>query len=115
MLYQQQLTGQKEMALSTVVKALKDRVNLDEVQKSVEGTIELTEETLFIGFAETATALGHAVFNAFHSNAMYIHTTREVLPDFEPFITFEEEHSHATSHRIYTEEPEFYCKLSALC
>jgi hypothetical protein len=107
MLYQQQLTGQKEMALSAVVKALKDRANLDEVQKSVEGTIELTEETLFIGFAETATALGHAVFNAFHSNAMYIHTTREVLPDFEPFITFEEEHSHATSHRIYTEEPEF--------
>lgn len=107
MLYQQQLTGQKEMALSTVVRALKDRANLDEVQKSVEGTIELTEETLFIGFAETATALGHAVFNAFHSNAMYIHTTREVLPDFEPFITFEEEHSHATSHRIYTEEPEF--------
>ncbi|WP_342441607.1 phosphoribosyltransferase family protein [Lysinibacillus sp. FSL K6-0057] len=107
MLYQQQLIGQKEMALSAVVKALKDGANLDEVQKSVEGTIELTEETLFIGFAETATALGHAVFNAFHSNAMYIHTTREVLPDFEPFITFEEEHSHATSHRIYTEEPEF--------
>ncbi|EFI67734.1 hypothetical protein BFZC1_15413 [Lysinibacillus fusiformis ZC1] len=106
MLYQQHLTGQKAMA-SSVVKALKDGANLDEVQKSIEGTLELKDETLFIGFAETATALGHAVFNAFHSNAMYIHTTREVLPDFEPFVTFEEEHSHATSHRIYTEEPEF--------
>lgn len=106
MMYQQHLTGQKVMA-SAVVKALKDGANLDEVQKSIEGTLELTDETLFIGFAETATALGHAVFNAFHSNAMYIHTTREVLPDFEPFVTFEEEHSHATSHRIYTEEPEF--------
>lgn len=106
MLYQQHLTGQKVMA-SSVVKALKDGANLDVVQKSIEGTLELTDETLFIGFAETATALGHAVFNAFHSNAMYIHTTREVLPDFEPFVTFEEEHSHATSHRIYTEEPEF--------
>ena len=105
MLYQQHLTGEKAMATS-VVKALKDEANLDEVQKSIEGTLELTDETLFIGFAETATALGHAVFNAFHSNAMYIHTTREVLPDFEPFVTFEEEHSHATSHRIYTEEPE---------
>lgn len=106
MMYQQHLTGQKVMA-SSIVKALKDGANLDVVQKSIEGTLELTDETLFIGFAETATALGHAVFNAFHSNAMYIHTTREVLPDFEPFVTFEEEHSHATSHRIYTEEPEF--------
>lgn len=113
MMYQQHLTGQKVMA-SSIVKALKDGANLDVVQKSIEGTLELTDETLFIGFAETATALGHAVFNAFHSNAMYIHTTREVLPDFEPFVTFEEEHSHATSHRIYTEEPEFLLQVKRI-
>ncbi|WP_155593477.1 phosphoribosyltransferase family protein [Lysinibacillus cavernae] len=106
MMYHQNFTGQKVIASSAVIKSLKEGTELDELPKSVEGSIELTMETLFIGFAETATALGHAVFNAFQSNAMYIHTTREVLPGFEPFVTFEEEHSHATSHRIYTEEPE---------
>ncbi len=53
-----------------------------------------------IGFAETATALGHAFFNCFQS-AEYFHTTREELKQEKPEITFEEEHSHATSHRCY--------------
>ncbi|CAH2715549.1 hypothetical protein BACCIP111895_02733 [Neobacillus rhizosphaerae] len=53
-----------------------------------------------IGFAETATALGHAFFDCFQS-AVYFHTTREELLNNSPNITFEEEHSHATSHRCY--------------
>ncbi|NHC17853.1 hypothetical protein G6554_06165 [Bacillus sp. MM2020_4] len=53
-----------------------------------------------IGFAETATALGHAFFDCFQA-AEYFHTTREELMDKIPEITFEEEHSHATSHRCY--------------
>ncbi|MEH7083009.1 phosphoribosyltransferase family protein [Neobacillus drentensis] len=53
-----------------------------------------------IGFAETATALGHAFFDCFQ-NAEYFHTTREELMQVNPEITFEEEHSHATSHRCY--------------
>jgi hypothetical protein len=53
-----------------------------------------------IGFAETATSLGHAFFDCFE-NADYFHTTREDIFDSEPSITFEEEHSHATSHRCY--------------
>ncbi|WP_035412711.1 MULTISPECIES: phosphoribosyltransferase family protein [Bacillaceae] len=60
----------------------------------------LPEETVFIGFAETATALGHAVFNCFE-NARYLHTTREEVQDLRSAISFEEEHSHATSHRCY--------------
>lgn len=55
---------------------------------------------VIIGFAETATALGQAVFAAF-KKADYFHTTREVIAGEEPLITFEEEHSHATSHRCY--------------
>jgi hypothetical protein len=55
---------------------------------------------LVIGFAETATALGHAFFDCFQS-AEYFHTTREELIQVSPEITFEEEHSHATSHRCY--------------
>ncbi|WP_174524208.1 phosphoribosyltransferase family protein [Neobacillus soli] len=53
-----------------------------------------------IGFAETATALGHAFFDCFQS-AEFFHTTREEIVDKNPEITFEEEHSHATSHRCY--------------
>lgn len=55
---------------------------------------------IIIGFAETATALGHAFFDCFQS-ADYFHTTREEILDREPEITFEEEHSHATAHRCY--------------
>lgn len=53
-----------------------------------------------IGFAETATALGHAFFDCFEK-ADYFHTTRDILQEQSPLITFEEEHSHATSHRCY--------------
>lgn len=106
MMYDQQDSSQKVNTISSIVQALKEGINVEELQNSVKESVELAQETLFIGFAETATALGHAVFNAFQSNAMYIHTTREVIPHIEPFVTFEEEHSHATSHRIYTEEPD---------
>jgi pyrimidine operon attenuation protein/uracil phosphoribosyltransferase len=53
-----------------------------------------------IGFAETATSLGHAFFDCFEE-ADYFHTTREEIDHLTPCITFEEEHSHATSHRCY--------------
>lgn len=55
---------------------------------------------VIIGFAETATALGQAFFSAF-KKADYFHTTREMISNEDPVITFEEEHSHATSHRCY--------------
>ncbi len=55
---------------------------------------------VIIGFAETATSLGHAFFDCFEQ-AEYFHTTREEISGHEPCITFEEEHSHATSHRCY--------------
>ncbi len=107
MMYHQKLVGEEASLLPTVVRALKQPQNVQEILQRVEAQpLELLEETLCIGFAETATALGHAVFNAFASKAMYIHTTREFLPELEAFVTFEEEHSHATSHRVYCEQPE---------
>lgn len=107
MMYHHKLTGVEPALLPVVVKALKQHESAPTVLQRVEDKgFDLPEETLFIGFAETATALGHAVFNAFQSKATYIHTTREQLPDIESFVTFEEEHSHATSHRMYSEQPE---------
>lgn len=58
---------------------------------------------VIIGFAETATALGHAFYHSF-KQADFFHTTREELSGIAPVITFEEEHSHATSHRCYVDE-----------
>jgi len=61
---------------------------------------QLSQKTIFIGFAETATALGHGVFENFQ-NAYFFHTTREKMDNKETMIQFEEEHSHATSHYCY--------------
>lgn len=62
--------------------------------------ISLPEKTLFLGMAETATGLGHAVFQHFE-DADYIHTTREEIKGQTPSFVFEEEHSHATNHKVY--------------
>lgn len=70
---------------------------------SLKYKVRLPTNTAFIGFAETATGLGHAVFNHFEE-AQYIHTTREDIVNLTPSFVFEEEHSHATSHRVYASE-----------
>lgn len=94
----------KHPLLGQVVAALQTKGNLRDVYEQVcQHPVELSEPTLVIGFAETATALGHAYFTACR-NAMYIHTTREQLMGVSPLIRFEEEHSHATSHRLYAED-----------
>lgn len=74
--------------------------NLAPVQ---EYTFRLPERTLFIGFAETATALGHSVFHCFE-NGRFLHTTREKVKELAPLINFEEEHSHATAQRVFTDK-----------
>ena len=56
---------------------------------------------LVIGFAETATGLGHCV--AEELDADYIHSTRRAVPDAPAAVRFEEEHSHATTHRLLPE------------
>lgn len=67
---------------------------------------ELNKKTLFIGFAETATALGHGVFSQFKGNCAYLHTTRIPIVSEMPTLFFEEEHSHAVSHTCYVRELE---------
>src|SRR5687768_17157885 len=52
-----------------------------------------------LGFAETATALGHAVRDGI-PGALGAHSTRLVEPDRPPRLAFEESHSHAPDHRI---------------
>ena len=66
--------------------------------------IRIDEPTLFIGFAETATALGHSLFDVFEGNVAFVHTTREEIEGLVPPIRFEEEHSHAVAHRCYVRD-----------
>lgn len=68
--------------------------------ESLDYTAVLPKKTVFIGMAETATGLGHAVFHHF-DNAAFVHTTREEIIGQNPSFVFEEEHSHATSHKVY--------------
>ncbi|WP_347552551.1 phosphoribosyltransferase family protein [Pseudalkalibacillus hwajinpoensis] len=64
--------------------------------------LNLEEEPIVIGFAETATALGHAVFDCFEKG-YYIHTTRENANGISPEFNFKEEHSHAVDQRCYAD------------
>lgn len=54
---------------------------------------------LVIGYAETATALGHHVADALGARC-YLHSTRRPEPSVAPSATFEEGHSHATTHLL---------------
>ncbi|MEV8479724.1 phosphoribosyltransferase [Streptomyces sp. NPDC051173] len=55
-----------------------------------------------LGYAETATGLGHAVADGL-GLAPYLHSTRRPVPGVTPVGGFEEEHSHATSHLLLPE------------
>lgn len=55
---------------------------------------------LVIGFAETATAVGMAVAEEISGDCIYIHTTREVVPEENTWIEFSEEHSHAVDQKL---------------
>lgn len=91
-----------------VSEAIKNKKDLRAVlAKSQANTIEQPTTMTIIGFAETATALGHGFFEKLSGDIRYVHTTREHLVEVEPVICFEEEHSHATSHRVYADESIF--------
>lgn len=62
----------------------------------------LPDDALVIGYAETATGLGHAVAESLF--ASYLHSTRR-WGDREDAVRFEEAHSHATSHRLVPDDP----------
>jgi adenine/guanine phosphoribosyltransferase-like PRPP-binding protein len=55
---------------------------------------------LVIGFAETATAVGMAVAEEMSDDCIYIHTTRELVPEENDWVEFCEEHSHAVEQKL---------------
>ncbi|WP_432084012.1 phosphoribosyltransferase [Streptomyces sp. WAC 04229] len=57
-----------------------------------------------LGYAETATALGHSVADGLGA-APYLHSTRRPVAGVGRAGGFEESHSHATSHLLLPEDP----------
>ena len=57
-----------------------------------------------LGYAETATGLGHAVADGI-GDCPYLHSTRRAVPGLTPGGGFEEEHSHATGHLLLPADP----------
>ncbi|MES9505215.1 phosphoribosyltransferase [Streptomyces sp. NPDC000609] len=58
-----------------------------------------------LGYAETATGLGHAVADGL-GLAPYLHSTRRPVEGVARAGGFEESHSHATSHLLLPEDPD---------
>jgi hypothetical protein len=68
---------------------------------------------LVLGFAETATALGHLVADVF-PDAAYLHSTRRPPPSGGPLCRFEEAHSHAAEHMLQPEAADWFDRGSPL-
>ncbi|MFD3581593.1 phosphoribosyltransferase [Streptomyces sp. NPDC058683] len=65
---------------------------------------EEAARAVVVGYAETATGLGHSVADGI-GLAPYLHSTRRPVPGITPAGGFEESHSHATSHLLLPEDP----------
>jgi hypothetical protein len=72
----------------------------------------LDGDAVVLGYAETATGLGHAVAEA--ARADYLHSTRRQVPGVVSVGGFEEEHSHATSHLLLPEDPAMLARPGTL-
>ncbi|MBC6461274.1 phosphoribosyltransferase domain-containing protein, partial [Actinomadura sp. HBU206391] len=82
-----------------LIEALKGR---PDAAAGLRDRLETTGPALaavVVGYAETATALGHCVADAL-GGAYYVHSTRRAVPGVPAYGGFEEEHSHATSHLL---------------
>ncbi len=71
---------------------------------------DLPGPVVFLGMAETATALAQGTFAAFlakqeRPEAIYLQTSRQLVAGAQIVARFEEHHSHATSHIVQLADP----------
>jgi adenine/guanine phosphoribosyltransferase-like PRPP-binding protein len=90
--------------LSALGVVLEDKATISTVESLLAKT-HLSSAPIVIGYAETATALGAIVANKL--NAYYIHSTRYPDTHAVNYGTFEESHSHATSHNVTPHDDSF--------
>ncbi|WP_211361879.1 phosphoribosyltransferase family protein [Pseudonocardia cypriaca] len=82
-----------------------DRTAIAALHTAAQAGIEEPPDALVLGFAETATALGHCVAEGL-GGADVLHSTRRPVPGFATAGGFTEEHSHATDHLLLPADPD---------
>ena len=70
--------------------------------RALLGPAGLPAGTVVVGFAETATGLGHCVAAALCARS--VHSTRRRVDGIASVAAFDEEHSHAVEHRLLPED-----------
>ena len=73
----------------------------DELVSVISESISLNEKVVVIGFAETATAIGHYIACSLPNCIYYMQTTRESISEATSLLDFKEEHSHAMEQFLY--------------
>ncbi|MET7512637.1 phosphoribosyltransferase [Streptomyces sp. NPDC005480] len=74
---------------------------------------DAARQAVVLGYAETATGLGHCVADGL-GLAPYLHSTRRPVDGVARAGGFEESHSHATSHLLLPEDPRLLAGDGAL-
>lgn len=72
-----------------------------ELVSEILKSVDRSEKLVVIGFAETATAIGHYIASSLPNCIYYMQTTREPIPYATSLLEFKEEHSHATEQFLY--------------
>jgi len=73
------------------------------------GEVRDRGQVVVLGYAETATALGHVVADVVA--APYLHSTRRRVEQVVPLGGFEESHSHAADHLLLPDDPRLLAVL----
>lgn len=73
----------------------------DELVLEILSSVDSSEKVVVIGFAETATAIGHYIASSLPNCIYYMQTTREPIPYATSLLEFKEEHSHAAEQFLY--------------
>lgn len=79
------------------------RAALQSLRRELAGLKTRNQHVITIGYAETATGLGRLVADTIGS--YYIHSSRHAPAGAAAYGSFEESHSHATSHRLLPTDP----------
>lgn len=102
--------GDLDGRLVSAGAVLRDALDGDPVAPALLGGVvadlvaDAPAPAVVLGYAETATALGHAVADAL-GGAPYLHSTRRPVAGVPSVGAFEEDHSHATTHLLLPADP----------
>ena len=82
----------------------KDSRRLVELCDRHRGAGQPPPGALVLGYAETATGLGHCVAESLAAD--YLQSTRRLVAGYQPAAGFDEEHSHASRHLLLPADPQ---------